>query len=167
MATRCQIRFIDEDGIAQIYQHFDGYPEAVIPKLIELREHLIDTQAQKTASYTAANYIFREKLKLALSLYGDEIKTIKDLLDATPNQPAYLLSYGVEDPANGVYGNERYLYIVNLTDVDEEGLTDWSVKVSDCGYDLGLKAVGFDGGRCAFEGTLEEASEKYKQIGEI
>jgi hypothetical protein len=47
------------------------------------------------------------------------------------DQPLFLLGHGVEDPADGIHGDEEYLYVVELPTAnpfDEPG--EWTVKVS-------------------------------------
>ena len=45
MSTRCQIEFYPKNSTepyARIYQHFDGYPEEVIPRLRRVEQNLSD-----------------------------------------------------------------------------------------------------------------------------
>jgi len=167
------IRFEDEwefengekyTGIAQIYKHSDGYPKAIIEDLMELFSLLKKTQSYRDASYTASQFIFTDKLRIAkmtmsyhLNKKPSEI-TIDDILECNINQPMFLLGHGVENPSEDIYGDEEYLYIVKVSE------NKWYVKVSEhCGfprYGEGIKYA-FEKARWEFEGSLEEAYEKY------
>ena len=76
-----------------------------------------------------------------------------DLLDPSNmeqlDQPMFLLGHGVENPADGIHGDEEYLYVVELPSqkpFDEPA--EWSVKVSD------------HSGFPRLEGPTEEAFER-------
>jgi len=47
------------------------------------------------------------------------------------DQPMFLLGHGVEDPADGIHGDEEFLYVVELptTNAFDEP-AEWTVKVS-------------------------------------
>ena len=150
--------------IAQIYRHSDGYPEAIINDLMNLFLFLKKTGTYRCASYTASQFIFIDKLKTAKMIMSYYLKkqpeeiTIDDILECNINQPMFLLGHGVENPSEGIHGDEEYLYIV------KESENKWYVKVSEhCGfprYGEGIKYA-FEKARWEFEGSLEEAYEKY------
>lgn len=88
-----------------------------------------------------------------------------DLLDhdthrQTPG-PTHLLGYGVEDPADGIHGDENYIYKVR-TDSKGRG-SGWSVKFTAIGrddpYDDPFNRSDWD-----FVGPLEEAVEEYADV---
>ena len=152
MSTRSQLRFVqrveqtDEtdgsaDRVAQVYRHSDGYPESVLRDLTQLKELLDATRAERGPGYTAATFVFLDKLStVGLYLDGDPERTIDaaqpaDLLEPSNmehlDQPMFLLGHGVEDPADGIHGDEEFLYIVELptTNAFDEP-AEWTVKVS-------------------------------------
>lgn len=110
-----------------------------------------------------------------MSLYVDEgrERSIRagqpgDLLDPSNmehlEQPLFLLGHGIENPANGIHGDEEYLYIVELpsqTPFDEPA--EWTVKVSDhAGFPRwdGPTDEAFEQASWQFRGPLETALEK-------
>ena len=159
MSTRSQLRFVQrieyetEDGetesrrrLAQVYRHSDGYPEGVLLALAQLKALQDETGTERDPSYVAANFIFLNKLQ-GMGLYvdrdggfggsissGDLVSVVenRDVSGLTTlEQPHFLLGYGVEDPSEGIHGDEEYLYVVELPSrgpFDESG--DWTVKVS-------------------------------------
>ena len=152
MSTRSQLRFVqrveqtDEtdgsaDRVAQVYRHSDGYPGSVLRDLAQLKELLDATRAERGPSYTAATFVFLDKLStVGLYLDGDPERTIDaaqpaDLLEPSNiehlDQPMFLLGHGVEDPADGIHGDEEFLYVVELptTNAFDEP-AEWTVKVS-------------------------------------
>jgi hypothetical protein len=152
MSTRSQLRFVqrveqtDEtdgsaDRVAQVYRHSDGYPESVLRDLTQLKELLDATRAERGPGYTAATFVFLDKLStVGLYLDGDPERTIDaaqpaDLLEPSNmehlDQPMFLLGHGVEDPADGIHGDEEFLYVVELptTNAFDEP-AEWTVKVS-------------------------------------
>jgi hypothetical protein len=80
------------------------------------------------------------------------------------DQPMFLLGHGVENPADGIHGDEEYLYVVELpsrNDFDDPG--EWSVKVSDhCGFPRwdGPTEEAFDRATWQFNGPLTVALEE-------
>ncbi|GAA0682064.1 hypothetical protein GCM10009020_34010 [Natronoarchaeum mannanilyticum] len=47
------------------------------------------------------------------------------------DQPLFLLGHGVENPADGIHGDEEYLYVVELPARNPfEEPSEWTVKVS-------------------------------------
>jgi hypothetical protein len=152
MSTRSQLRFVqrieqpsktndDAERVAQVYRHSDGYPGAVLRDLAQLKELLDATRAERGPAYTAATFVFLDKLStIDLYLDGDPERTIDaaqpaDLLDPDNmqhlDQPLFLLGHGVEDPADGVHGDEEYLYVVELPTANPfEEPSEWTIKVS-------------------------------------
>jgi len=132
MSTRSQIRFIDADNnsIAQVYKHSDGYPSGVLPLLARVR-----ACERPSPQYNAATFVFAGKLQMG-TLVDDERyydpDQWGDLLDddgADMFSPRMALGYGVEDPSSGIHGDEEYLYRVVTTGQSSlEGEGDWYVE---------------------------------------
>lgn len=153
MSTRSQLRFVqrveqtsetegDADRVAQVYRHSDGYPASVLWDLTNLKDLLNATRAERGVAYTAATFVFLDKLStVSLYLDGDPERTIDaaqpaDLLEPSNmehlDQPLFLLGRGVEEPADGIHGDEEYLYIVELPARNPfEEPAEWRVKVSE------------------------------------
>lgn len=85
--------------------------------------------------------MFLDKLSaVGLYLDGDSERTIDaaqpaDLLKPANmgylDQPLFLLGRGVENPADGIHGNEEYLYVVELPMENPfDKPAKWTVKVS-------------------------------------
>jgi len=152
MSTRSQLRFVqrveqpgesdsDAERIAQVYRHSDGYPASVLRDLVQLKDLLDTTRAERGPAYTAATFMFLDKLStVGLYLDGEPERTIDaaqpaDLLEPSNmehlDQPLFLLGHGVENPADGIHGDEEYLYVVDLptTNAFDEP-AEWTVKVS-------------------------------------
>ncbi|MFA9418356.1 hypothetical protein [Natrinema sp. HArc-T2] len=184
MSTRSQLRFVhrnesaaEQDStnrIAQVYRHSDGYPESVLRDLAQLKHLLEKTRTERGPSYAAAQFIFLEMLS-SMGLYVDEgrERSIRadqpdDLLDpsnmAHLEQPLFLLGHGVENPANGIHGDEEYLYIVELPSRNpSDEPAEWTVKVSDhAGFPRwdGPTDEAFKRASWQFHGPLETALEK-------
>ena len=169
MSTRSQLRFVqrseskDEqlatDRIAQIYRHSDGYPDSVLRDLSRLKRLLDETRTERGPGYAAAQFIFLDTLS-TMDLYVDDgrdrsiqAEQPSDLLDPSNmeqlDQPMFLLGHGVENPVDGIHGDEEYLYVVELPSqkpIDEPA--EWTVKVSD------------HSGFPRWEGPTEEAFER-------
>jgi len=185
MSTRSQLRFVqraeqpdETDGgaehVAQVYRHSDGYPESVLRDLAQLKELLDATRAERGPAYTAATFVFLDKLStIDLYLDGDPERTIDaaqpaDLLEPANmehlDQPMFLLGHGVENPADGIHGDEEYLYVVELpTRNPFEEPAEWTVKVS--GHSAfprwdGPTEEAFDRASWQFHGPLEHALEE-------
>ena len=62
MSTRCNIHLPNEDEVeANIYRHYDGYPDAVLPDLARFFEQVrADTQDTRfnDPSYLAAKFLY-------------------------------------------------------------------------------------------------------------
>jgi hypothetical protein len=181
MSTRSQLRFVyrsDQDGdptdadrVAQVYRHSDGYPESVLRDLAQLKQLLDAIRAERGPGYTAAVFVFLDKLStMGLYLDGDPERTIhadrpSDLLEPANmkhiDQPLFLLGHGIENPADGIHGDEEYLYVVELpTPTPLEESTDWTVTVSaHCGFPRweGPTDEAFERANWQFHGSLEAA----------
>jgi hypothetical protein len=182
MSTRSQLRFVqrveqtDEtdgsaDRVAQVYRHSDGYPGSVLQDLAQLKELLDATRAERGPGYTAATFVFLDKLStVSLYLDGDPERTIDaaqpaDLLEPSNmehlDQPLFLLGHGVEDPADGIHGDEEYLYVVEFpTENPFDEPAEWTVKVS--GHSAfprwdGPTDEAFERANWQFRGPLEDA----------
>ncbi|MXR43003.1 hypothetical protein GRX01_16855 [Halobaculum sp. WSA2] len=184
MSTRSQLRFVqrvDQDGkskadnrVAQVYRHSDGYPTSVLRDLAQQKELLDATRAERGPGYAAATFVFLDKLSTAgLYLDGDPERTIdadqpSDLLDPDNmkhlDQPLFLLGHGVENPADGIHGDEEYLYVVELPNRNPfEDPSEWTVKVS--GHSAfprwdGPTEEAFERASWQFHGPLEDALEE-------
>jgi len=158
MSTRSQIRFVDEwedeDGEthtnrAQVYRHWDGYPEVVLRTLKNLYETLGGKGALRAASYNAANYIFIEKAKY---------------IEGQKTESADFLGFGIEDPSTGIHGDEEFIYEVRVTERSINEVPDVQVKISDHrGFPTwdGDTEGAFEKARWQYEGSLDEAIEKF------
>jgi len=150
MSTRSQLRFVqrveqdgkpDDDRVAQIYRHSDGYPDSVLRDLAQLKQLLDETRTERGPAYAAAQFLFLDTLStMTLSVDEGHDRSIHadqplDLLK--PNnmeyldQPLLLLGHGVENPADGIHGDEEYLYVVELPTANPfDEPAEWTVKVS-------------------------------------
>jgi len=188
MSTRSQLRFVqrveqtDEtadnaDRVAQVYRHSDGYPESVLRDLVQLKELLDATRAERGPGYTAATFVFLGKLStMRLYLDGKPERTIDaaqpvDLLDPANmvhlDQPLFLLGHGVENPADGIHGDEEYIYVVELpTENPLDEPAEWTVKVSGHSafprWDSPTDKA-FERANWQFQGSLEDA---YSELAE-
>jgi len=187
MSTRSQLRFVQridsatDDGdsaterrTAQVYRHSDGYPESVLRDLSQLKQLLEKTRSERGPGYAAAQLIFLEKLRtMELYLGRDSDRSIRatepaDLLDPSNmeqlDQPMFLLGHGVENPAAGIHGDEKYLYVVELPSqkpFDEPA--EWTIKVSEhSGFPRwgGPTERAFDRATWQFHGPLAGALEE-------
>lgn len=175
MSTRCQLRFTapDSDRVAQIYRHSDGYPESVVSNLQHLRGLLQATQTQRDPSYAAAQFLFVDKLwslertfRCQDGLYEDFPATVGEVLSVeswrdVQKTPLYFLGHGVEDPRQGIHGDEEFLYVVELPDARSE---DWHLKVAGQKHfprwDSAETTEAFEQAEWVYEGTLGEALTK-------
>lgn len=182
MSTRTQLRFVqrieyeNDDGmpgsterIAQVYRHSDGYPASVLPALKQLKGLLDSTASERGPGYAAAQFIFLDKLRsMSFSIGTDSKRSIRvhspeALTEPASfehlNQPPFLLGHGVENPSDGIHGDEEYLYIVELHGQEpaEDSARDWTVKVSEhCGFPRWDESTetAFERARWQFEGSL-------------
>jgi len=184
MSTRSQLRFIqrsetageqaETDRMGQIDRHSDGYPDSVLRDLVQLKELLDETRTERGPAYAAAQFLFLNTLS-TMTLYVDEGRDRSihadqpsDLLDPDNmehlDQPMFLLGHGVENSADGIHGDEEYLYVVELpTRNPFEGPAEGTVKVS--GHSAfprwdGPPEEAFERARWQFHSPLEHALEK-------
>jgi len=187
MSTRSQLRFVrrpdaEPDGgeqvpeaqTVQVYCHTDGYPSSIVLSLARLKELLDATKTERGPSYTAAVFLFLDKLD-TMELYLDrdskrsiQAETPADLLRPSNmehlNQPLFLLGHGVEDPAAGIHGDEEFLYVVELPDYAPSEHSEWTIKVSaHCGFPRwgGHTAEAFERASWQFEGSLSAALKSF------
>jgi hypothetical protein len=184
MSTRSQLRFVQrveqsdetdeaDHRIAQIYRHSDGYPSSVLQDLAQLKDLLDATRAERGPSYTAAAFVFLDKLStVSLYLGDDPERTIDatqpaDFLEPANmdhlDQPLFLLGHGVEDPADGIHGDEEYLYVIDIPTPEAfDEPTEWTVKVSEhAGFPRwdGPTDEAFERANWQFEGLLQNAHD--------
>jgi len=132
------------------------------------------TRAEPGPAYTAATFVFLDKLStVGLYLDGDPERTIDaaqpaDLLDPANmehlDQPMFLLGHGIENPDDGIHGDEEYLYVIELptrNPFDEPA--EWTVKVS--GHSAfprwdGPTDEAFERASWQFEGLLSTAIDE-------
>ena len=157
-----------------MYRHCDGYPDSVIRDLAQLKRLLDATRTERGPGYATAQFLLLDKLgTMELYLDGDPDRGIRvddpaDILNPANmehlDQPMFLLGHGVENPVDGIHGDEEYLYVVELpsrTGFDVSG--EWSVKVSEhCGFPRwdGPTEEAFDRVEWQFEGPLTVALEE-------
>jgi hypothetical protein len=181
MSTRSQLRFVHrveqagepahDDRVAQVYRHSDGYPASILRDLAQLKDLLNATRAECGPGYTAAVFVFLDKLStVGLCLDGKPERTIdaaqpSDILDPATmehlDQSVFLLGHSVENPAEGIHGDEEYLYVVELpTENPFEEAAEWTVKVSEhTGFPRwdGPTDEAFERANWQFHGPLENA----------
>lgn len=99
MSTRSQLRFVQrveqngeqheaDDCVAHVYRHSDGYPASVLRDLAQLKDLLDATRAERGPCYTAAAFVFLDKLStVGLYLDGDPERTIDAALHETTYEP--------------------------------------------------------------------------------
>lgn len=196
MSTRSQVRFIskykykDNDGeevhgqnMAQVYKHSDGYPSGMIEELKDLFEiHRVTGRGIDDASYMAGNFLFLGKLRYMDYLFREykkdfdtverEFVKSEDLTDVDKLKeltvtPQFLLGYGVEDPRDGIHGDEEWIYEVILRpwkerEYDETEGAKVIIKISSRFPTMTEnREDAFEKADWDFEGTLEEAYNEY------
>ena len=135
MSTRCQLLFRsiytfpdkqtgeirEKVSEAQIYQHSDGYPSAVIPDLY--RFYKWNTGRNDEPSYAAANYIYYQK-RLWEAQYN------VDFMDNDKNS-VVKIGYGVQKADHTIYGEEDYLYRITMhDDHSPTNKSGWIVEIA-------------------------------------
>jgi hypothetical protein len=154
-----------------VYRHSDGYSKSVLRDLAQLKALIDATRAEREPGYTAATFVFLDKLStIDLYLDGDPERTIDtaqpaDLLEPDNmehlDQPMFLLGHGIENPADGIHGDEEYLYVVELpTESPFDEPAEWTVKVS--GHSAfprwdGPTEAAFERASWQFHGSLDNA----------
>ena len=81
MSTRSIITFKSEEGILQVYKHWDGYPDTTVPELQKFLKW--NGHRNDDLSYTMANYCYWHKMTNfndQIEVYGDG-KTDKEVND--------------------------------------------------------------------------------------
>nr|WP_254544811.1 hypothetical protein [Halomarina sp. BND7] len=146
-------------------------PTSVLRNLAQLKDLLDATCTERGPGYTAATFVFLDKLStMGLYLDGETERTIDAAQPADLpkpanmehlDQPVFLLGYGVENPANGIHGDEEFLYVVELpTQNPFDEPAEWTIKVSDHSgvprWD-GPTDEAFERASWQFHGTLENA----------
>ena len=118
MSTRSIITFKSEEGIVQVYKHWDGYPDTTVPELQEFLKW--NGHRNDDLSYTMANYCYWFKTKTfeeQTKAYKDE-QGMQDFL-TSHNTSAHtglgILPNKVMDfkQASDEY-NAEYFYVVDL-----------------------------------------------------
>lgn len=133
MSTSCLIRFTSPDHgqAAQVYKHYDGYPDSVIERLQRLRVILIATGCVRGPTYAAAQFITIEQFRRLVDAANhgtndDSVSSLDWLTDL--DQPRGLLGLGVLDSRDSVPPDVAYLYEVEVPNLNTP--TTWSVWVS-------------------------------------
>jgi hypothetical protein len=133
MSTSCLLRFTNPDygQAAQVYKHYDGYPDRVIERLQQLRVILIATDCVRGPTYAAAQFITVEQFQRlvdATDQYkdGDDVNSLDWLTDR--DQPRGLLGLGVLDSSDSVPPDVDYLYEVEVPNLSSP--TKWLVRIS-------------------------------------
>jgi len=72
MGTRSIITFKSEEGILQVYKHWDGYPDTTVPELQKFLKW--NGHRNDDLSYTMANYVHWHKM----TNFNDQIEMYRD-----------------------------------------------------------------------------------------
>ena len=75
MGTRSIITFKSEEGVLQVYKHWDGYPETTVPELQEFLKW--NGHRNEQLDYTMANYCYWHKDRVSNNKWT-RTKTEKD-----------------------------------------------------------------------------------------
>ena len=82
MGTRSIITFKSEEGVLQVYKHWDGYPETTVPELQEFLKW--NGHRNEQLDYTMANYCYWHKdksFKQQVDSYKDRKGSEADMKD--------------------------------------------------------------------------------------
>jgi hypothetical protein len=137
MGTRSIITFKSEDGILQVYKHWDGYPDTTVPELQEFLKW--NGHRNDDLSYTMANYCYWHKDKS----FKSQVEAYKDRKGSEADMKYFLEGHdtcqhtGLGILPNKVMNfkqaseeyNAEYFYVVDLEHktIDEEVTeTIWS-----------------------------------------
>jgi len=137
MGTRSIITFKSEEGIVQVYKHWDGYPDTTVPELQEFLKW--NGHRNDDLSYTMANYCYWHKdksFKSQVEAYKDrkgseaDMKYFLEGHDTCQHTGLGILPEKVMNfkQASEEY-NAEYFYVVDLEHktIDEEVTeTIWS-----------------------------------------
>tara|TARA_Y100001949_G_scaffold123838_1_gene105603 strand:+ start:408 stop:857 length:450 start_codon:yes stop_codon:yes gene_type:complete len=133
MGTRSIITFKSEEGILQVYKHWDGYTEHTIPELQKFLKW--NGHRNDDLSYTMANYCYWHKMTNfndQIEVYGDG-KTNKEVNDfiksgnTCQHTGLGILPNKVMNAKQGAKEyNAEFFYVVDLDQktIDEE----WTEK---------------------------------------
>ncbi|MDZ7701642.1 MAG: hypothetical protein U5J98_06000 [Halobacteriales archaeon] len=137
-------------------------------------KRLLDTtRTERGPDYAAAQFVFLEKLR-AMSFYiGTDPERSISVLEPEAmtdpasfehlDQPMFLLGHGIENPTDGIHGDEEFLYIIEIPRVEFGEVSEWSVRVSEHGgfprWD-GPTEAAFERATWQFEGSLSMAIEE-------
>ena len=72
MSTRSIITFKSEEGILQVYKHWDGYPDTTVPELQKFLKW--NGNRNDDLTYTMANYVHWHKM----TNFNDQIEMYRD-----------------------------------------------------------------------------------------
>lgn len=178
----------DNQSIVQLYVHSDGYPSSIVRDLKRLKDLNKKMQTQRGASYTLAQFILLQKLE-TMKLNVENTEEEEDILGYKEGnilvpgeptdllnlenfeelgQPMFMFGHGVENPEDGLHGDEEYVYLVDIAPQDRKYEEDeWKIKVSEHGgnprWDELDELVGdpFHHTDWEFEGKLDNAFDKY------
>lgn len=110
MATRSQVKFAERGKVyANIYVHFDGYPDGEMGRLAELKRFFADVKDQckdtrfNDAEYLAAKYIVW--------------KALQECTDENPNP----LNFSGIGPCLEDHGDVEFIYLVDCSKFDDNG----------------------------------------------
>ena len=137
MGTRSIITFKSEEGIVQVYKHWDGYPDTTVPELQEFLKW--NGHRNDDLSYTMANYCYWHKDKS----FKEQVEAYKDRKGSEADMKYFLEGHdtcqhtGLGILPNKVMNfkqaseeyNAEYFYVVDLEHktIDEEVTeTIWS-----------------------------------------
>lgn len=130
MATSCLLRFTEPNTSrqAQLYKHYDGNPQRVIPALQQLRTILIATNCVRGPTYAAAQFITVEQIQTLIDTGSipndsDDVAWLTSL-----SQPRALLGLGVIDSTDMVPPNVEYAYRIHVPPLG--GRDEWELEVS-------------------------------------
>ena len=163
----CAIRFKDDrqSEPVQVYRHTGGQPEYIVSFLDYLRTVLKTTGSYRNPSFTAAQFIFLDKLwKLCVACrtptaITNELMSYFPDIDEnhweTLDPPEYLLGHGVGS-ASTFRGDEEYLYEVTLYED-----SDWTIRVAGIGESFHDDQDLSESAEWLFEGELNLAVDNY------
>ena len=137
MGTRSIITFKSEEGVIQVYKHWDGYPDTTVPELQEFLKW--NGHRNDDLTYTMANYCYWHKD----TNFKSQVESYKDRKGSEADMKSFLEGHdtcqhtGLGILPNKVMNfrqaseehNAEYFYVVDLDQktIDEEVTeTIWS-----------------------------------------
>lgn len=130
MATSCLLRFAEPNTSrhVQLYKHYDGNPQRVVPALQQLRTILIATDCVRGPTYAAAQFISVKQVQTLLEAgsiptHSDDVAWMTSL-----SQPWALLGLGVIDSTDTVPPSVEYAYRIQVPPLG--GTEEWTLEVS-------------------------------------